>query len=54
MFGIEDKYLQFRDSNKFILKPAIKELNQKSNLIVSVNTVKDGRNVVSLSLYISN
>ncbi|WP_369293931.1 hypothetical protein [Photorhabdus africana] len=32
MFGIEEKYLQFRDSNKFILKPATKELNQKSNL----------------------
>ncbi len=54
MFGIEDKYLQFRDLNKLLLEPAIKELNQKSNLIVSVNTVKDGRNVVSLSLYISN
>ncbi|WP_416383760.1 hypothetical protein [Photorhabdus bodei] len=32
MFGIEEKYLQFRDSNKFILKPTTKELNQKSNL----------------------
>ncbi|RAW82874.1 hypothetical protein CKY01_21750 [Photorhabdus laumondii subsp. clarkei] len=32
MFGIEDKYLQFRDLNKFLLKPAIKKLNQKSNL----------------------
>ncbi|WP_448511210.1 hypothetical protein [Photorhabdus sp. MH8.4] len=32
MFGIEDKYLQFRELNKFLLKPAIKKLNQKSNL----------------------
>ncbi|WP_391529915.1 hypothetical protein [Photorhabdus akhurstii] len=43
---MEGKYLQFRDLNKFLLKPAIKELNQKSNL--------NGRNVISLSLYISN
>ncbi|MBS9436761.1 RepB family plasmid replication initiator protein [Photorhabdus noenieputensis] len=32
MFGIEDKYLQFEDLNKLLLKPTIKELNQKSNL----------------------
>ncbi|MBE8588832.1 replication initiation protein, partial [Xenorhabdus griffiniae] len=48
MLGIEDKYLQFKDLNKLLLKPSIKELNQKSNLLVSVDTVKDGRNVVAL------
>ncbi|WP_080985108.1 replication initiation protein [Photorhabdus sp. RM126S] len=37
-----------KDLNKLLLKPAIKELNQKSNLIVFVNTVKNSRNVIAL------
>ncbi|WP_434527141.1 hypothetical protein [Photorhabdus asymbiotica] len=28
---MKDKYLQFRDLNKLLLKPAIKELNQKNS-----------------------
>ncbi|PHM33423.1 RepB family plasmid replication initiator protein [Xenorhabdus mauleonii] len=48
ILGIENKYLQFRDLNKLLLKPAINELNQKSNITVSVDTVKDGRNVIAL------
>ncbi|KOY62995.1 RepB family plasmid replication initiator protein [Photorhabdus heterorhabditis] len=30
MLGIKDKHLQFRDLNKLLLKPDIKELNQKN------------------------
>jgi len=48
MLGVDNKYLQFRDLNKLLLKPAIKELNQKSNIVVSVDTVKRGRTVVAL------
>ena len=48
MLEINDKYLQFKDLNKLLLKPAIKELNEKSDLSVIVDPVKKGRTVVAL------
>ena len=44
----EDKYQQFKDLNKMIIKPAIAELNEKSDLVVTVETIKKGRTVVAL------
>lgn len=48
MLGIDDKYQQFKDLNKQLLKPAIKELNEKSDLSVVVDPIKQGRKVVAL------
>jgi len=48
MLGLEGKYIEFRAMNQLVLKPAIKELNEKSNIIVSVDTVKNGRSVIAL------
>lgn len=48
MLGLEDKYAEFRAMNQLVLKPAIKELNEKSDIVVSVDTVKNGRSVVAL------
>jgi len=48
MLGLDDKYSQFKDLNKQLLKPAIDELNEKSDLTVMVETVKQGRKVVAL------
>lgn len=48
MLATEDKYQQFKDLNKMIIKPAIAELNKKSDLAVTAETVKKGRNVVAL------
>lgn len=48
LFNLEDKYLLFRDLNKRVIKPAVKEINQSSNLIVFYNVIKEGRSVVSL------
>lgn len=48
MLGLDDKYLKFAEMNKFVIKPAIKELNEKSDLLVTVDSVKKGRNVVAL------
>jgi len=48
MLGLEDKYSQFKRLNDDVIKPAIKELNEKSDLSVSVDTIKNGRKVVSL------
>jgi plasmid replication initiation protein len=33
---IENKYHEFRDFNKWILKPSIKELNQKTSYVINV------------------
>lgn len=46
--GIADKYPEFRDLNKWVIKPAIQELNQRSDLIIKFDTIKKGRNVVAL------
>jgi plasmid replication initiation protein len=48
MLGIDDKYQTFKSLNQLLLKPAINELNQKSNLSVAVDMVKQGRTVVAL------
>ncbi|HGG6556702.1 TPA: replication initiation protein [Salmonella enterica subsp. diarizonae serovar 61:i:z] len=48
MLDLDDKYRQFKDLNKLLLKPAIAELNEKSDLAVTVDTVKNGRTVVAL------
>ncbi|CDG88763.1 replication initiation protein [Xenorhabdus bovienii] len=48
MLGLEDKYKTFKSLNQLVLIPAIKELNEKSDLIVSVDTVKKGRTVIAL------
>ncbi|CDH24570.1 replication initiation protein [Xenorhabdus bovienii] len=47
MTGLDDKYSKFAELNKFVIKPAVKELNEKSNLVVLVDTVKKGRTVVA-------
>lgn len=48
ILGISDKYPLFKDLNKFLLKPAITELNEKSNLVVTVEPIKKSRSVVAL------
>ncbi len=48
-FGLEDKYLQFKDLKKWVINPAIKELNSdKSNLLVELDTIKKGRRIHTL------
>ncbi|MCL1127970.1 replication initiation protein, partial [Shewanella surugensis] len=47
--GISDKYSDFRDLSKRVLKPSVNELNQKSNLIIEYETIKKGRSVTALS-----
>jgi plasmid replication initiation protein len=48
LFNLEDKYPLFRDLNKRVIKPAVKEINESSNLVVYYTTIKKGRNVVAL------
>lgn len=46
--GISDKYSEFKDLNKWVIKPAIEELNQRSDLIIKFDTIKKGRTVAAL------
>jgi plasmid replication initiation protein len=44
--GISDKYGQFKDLNKWVIKPALKELEKKLN--IEVTTLKTGRKITAL------
>ncbi|HHA2250246.1 TPA: replication initiation protein [Enterobacter ludwigii] len=48
LLELGEKYQTFKSMNQLLLKPAIAELNEKSDLSVSVETVKQGRKVVAL------
>lgn len=47
--GISDKYKQFKDLNKWVLKPALKELNERTDLTVSLEPIKQGRRITGLA-----
>ena len=48
LFNLEKKYPLFRDLNKWVIKPAVKEINKSSNLVVYYSTIKKGKNVIAL------
>lgn len=48
MLDLEDKYSDFKILNRALIKPSIAELNEKTNLVVDVETVKKGRKVTAL------
>ncbi|EJN1766776.1 replication initiation protein [Salmonella enterica] len=48
MLNLSDKYKDFKALNRALIKPAIAELNEKSDLAVTVETIKEGRTVVAL------
>lgn len=47
--GIEDKYPEFKILNRAVIKPSVEELNQRSDLVITYETIKQGRNVVALA-----
>jgi plasmid replication initiation protein len=48
LFDLGDKYPQFRDLRKRVIDPAVKELNQRSDLDIQYETLTSGRKVVSV------
>ena len=48
LFQLNDKYPLFRDLNKRVIKPAVKEINASSNLDIFYSTKKQGREIVTL------
>lgn len=47
--GLTGKYNQFKELNKFVIKPSITELNQRSDITISYETIKKGRAVAALA-----
>lgn len=47
--GISDKYPQYKDLAKRVIKPSVAELNQRSDLVIKFETIKKGRSVAALS-----
>ena len=50
---VEDKYTAFFDFKKRVITPALKEINEKSDLLVSVEQIKRGRAIHALKFLIS-
>lgn len=49
MFEVEDKYRLFGDFNRWVIRPAIKEINEYTDLIViDTEKIKEGRRVVAM------
>lgn len=48
MLNLDDKYADFKILNRDLIKPAIAELNEKSDLAVTFETIKQGRKVTAL------
>ena len=53
MLKVENKYKKFSDLNKWLIKPVVEELNEKTDLLVSVNQIKKGKSVIGLHFYFS-
>ncbi|MGL4668032.1 MAG: replication initiation protein [Saezia sp.] len=49
ILGISDKYPEFKILNRAVIKPAIEELNQRSDLVIEYDTIKKGRTVTALA-----
>jgi glutaredoxin-related protein len=48
----DDEYPLFKEVNRTILKKAIEEINDKSNLKIDIEYIKNGKNVVKIRLFI--
>ncbi|MBO2618327.1 replication initiation protein [Shewanella algae] len=47
--GLGDKYQQFKTLNRDVIKPSVDELNQRSDLVITYETIKKGRSVTALA-----
>lgn len=47
--GISDKYPEFKVLNRDVIKPAVAELNKRSDLEISYETIKKGRAIAALA-----
>jgi plasmid replication initiation protein len=52
-FGIQDRYPTFADLQRYVIQPAIMEINEKTELQIQVNPIKTGRSIDSLNIQIA-
>lgn len=50
---LETKYKEFRELNKFVIKVAVNEINEKSDLLLNIAPLKQGRKVVALEFKVT-
>lgn len=51
---ISNKYPRYNSFNEWVIRPAISEINEKSDLVVEVEQIKRGRTVHALNFVISH
>lgn len=51
ILGLEDEYTRFTDFERRVIKPAVKEINDKSDLKVSYEKVKVGKRIDAIILH---
>lgn len=49
-----NKYIYFKELNRNVIVPAVKEINQKSDIHLEINYKKVGRAIIGLKFYISD
>lgn len=55
LFALSNKYKQFKDFNKRVLKPAIAEINEKTSiLILKVQPIREARKIVALEFHFTD
>ena len=52
LLNVENKYKEFKDLNRQLIKPALEEINTYTDLIVKVDTVREGRRIKHLDFTI--
>lgn len=50
---LENKYPEYKEFNKFVLKPSLSDINEKSDLLLNIEPVKRGRKIVALEFQIA-
>jgi len=50
---LENKYPEYKEFNKFVLKPSISDINEKSDLLLNLEPKKLGRRIVALEFQIA-
>ena len=53
-FAVGSKYALMRDFRKFVLEPAIKDVNCKTDLHVHIEAIKEWRTIVAFDIYVQD
>lgn len=51
--GISEKYPVFKDLRRWVIEPAVKELNQKSHFNITFKSIREGRSIKKLEFFFS-